>query len=123
VAATREGALHGVPGVAFSHYKKKTLEYDWSRITQYTQRVLAEVLQRPTHSGEFWNVNYPHLMPGEPEPMIIDCETDRHPLPLTFVPHDDGWKYAGDYHQRRREEQSDVAICFGGQVALAKLHI
>lgn len=123
VAATREGALHGIPGIAFSHYKKKTLEFDWQAVTNYTRRVLNEVLPRNTLRGEFWNVNYPHLDHQQAQPEIIDCATDRHPLPLTFVPSDNGWKYAGDYHNRPRAEWSDVAVCFGGQIALAKLSV
>src|SRR5262245_37382915 len=34
VAAVREAALLGKPGIAFSHYKKRDLDYDWARATR-----------------------------------------------------------------------------------------
>ena len=32
VAAVREAALHGRPGIAFSCYKRRELDYDWPRV-------------------------------------------------------------------------------------------
>lgn len=123
VAAAREGAIHARPGIAFSHYKKKTREFDWHAVTRYTQRLLAELLSRPLQVGEFWNVNYPHVGPEEPAPRLTDCVTDRHPLPLDYVPDAVGWLYSGDYHNRARAKGSDVDVCFGGNIAVAKLSI
>ena len=31
VAAVREAVLHGWPGVALSHYRKRGMEFDWLR--------------------------------------------------------------------------------------------
>ena len=123
VAATREGAMHSRPGIAFSHYKKRSLEFDWEAVTRHTRRLLAELMSRPVEPGEFWNVNYPHVAPGESAPEPIDCPTARPPLPLTFVPHEEGWLYSGDYHNRARAKGSDVDVCFGGNIAVAKLRI
>lgn len=123
VAAVREGALHAKPGIAFSHYKKKTLEFDWNAVTRHTRGLLHELTQRSIEIGEFWNVNYPHVADGEPHPTPVDCETDRNPLPLTFKPHEIGWIYSGDYHNRARAAGTDVDVCFNGNIAVAKLRI
>src|SRR5207237_5427409 len=60
VAAVREAVLHGWPGIAFSHYRKKDTEYDWPRVAKWTVRVLQELLAKPWDAGSFWNVNFPH---------------------------------------------------------------
>ena len=48
VAAVREGVLHGWPGIAMSHYRRKDSEYDWSRSTKWTVRVLKELFATPS---------------------------------------------------------------------------
>ena len=123
VAAAREGAIHAKPGIAFSHYKKKGRDFDWEAMTNYTRRLLAELTKRPVAVGEFWNVNYPHVGEGEPTPRMTECQTDRHPLPLDYVPDAVGWLYSGDYHNRARAAGTDVDVCFGGDIAVAKLSI
>src|SRR6516225_1924016 len=63
VAAVREAVLHGLPGIAVSHYIKRDLPLDWARAAHWTVAVLRELLQRPITPGGFWNVNLPHLEP------------------------------------------------------------
>src|SRR5256714_2448688 len=58
VAAVREAVLHGWPGIAMSHYRKKDTEYDWPRVAKWTVRVLQELLGTPWEAGSFWNVNF-----------------------------------------------------------------
>jgi 5'-nucleotidase len=64
VAAVREALLHGWPGVAFSHYRKSGIEFDWARAERWITPLLAELLARPIESGVFYNVNLPLLPPG-----------------------------------------------------------
>jgi 5'/3'-nucleotidase len=123
VAAVREGVLHGWPGVAVSQYKKKHLDYDWPRASRWAARVLAELLARPLDPGAFWSVNLPHLMPDDPDPELVYCPLDPHPLPLSYR-HEEGMHYYdGDYHTRQRTKGADVDVCFGGRIAITKVRL
>src|SRR5262249_30588845 len=61
VAAVREGVLHGVPGIALSHYMARGRVIDWPRAARWAAAVLARLLALPWEAGTFWNVNLPHL--------------------------------------------------------------
>jgi 5'-nucleotidase len=118
VAAVREAVLHGWPGIAVSHYRKKGLDYDWPRASR-----LAELLARPIEPGVFWSVNLPHLIPDDPDPEIIDCPLDPHPLPLSYRHEEGTHYYDGDYHGRKRVPGGDVDVCFGGRIAVTKTRL
>src|SRR4051812_5140714 len=103
VAAVREAVLHWWTGVALSHYRKRGLAFDWPRAAGWAAQVLAALLARPPASGAFYNVNLPHLRAGEPDPDVVFCPLDPHPLPLSYRHEDDGgMHYDGDYHARQR---------------------
>jgi 5'-nucleotidase len=123
VAAVREALLHGWPGIAFSYYKKKHLDYDWPRISRWTGRVLTELLEKPWDEGTFWNVNFPHLTTDDPDPELAFCPLDPHPLPLNYR-HEEGMHfYESDYHNRKRTPGADVDVCFGGRIAVTKVRL
>lgn len=123
VAAVREGVLHGWPGIAFSHYLKKQ-PIDWPRVTRWTSRVLAELLPRPIRPGLFYNVNFPHLLPDDPEPAIVFCGLDPNPLPLSYRHEgDEHHVYDGNYAARPRSPGADIDTCFGGQIAVTEIHL
>src|SRR5205085_618463 len=84
VAAVREAGLHGWPGVAFSHYRKAGIEFDWERATKWIIPVLADLLTRPVQQGLFYNVNLPMLPPGADPPQVVWCPLDPNPLPLNY---------------------------------------
>jgi 5'-nucleotidase len=125
VAAVREAVLHGWPGIALSHYKKKHLDYDWPRASRWAHRVLAELLTKPCDAGTFWSVNLPHLAPDDPDPEVVYCPLDPHPLPLSYrhEEEDGSHHYNGDYHNRRRTAGADVDVCFGGRIAVTKIRL
>jgi 5'-nucleotidase len=123
VAAVREGALHGRPGIAVSQYRRRAQEFDWDRASALVLGVLRELLLRPHSPGTFWNVNLPHLAPGAPDPEIVFCPLDPAPLPLRFRREADLFHYAGDYHGRARQPGSDVDVCFGGRIAVTLLRL
>ncbi len=124
VAAVREAVLHGWPGIGFSHYLRKGFALDWARATRWTVRVLEDLLPRPTEPGLFYNVNFPHLAPDEPEPEIIFCPLDPHPLPLSYRHEaDDHHFYDGDYQARERKPGADVDTCFGGRIAVTVMRL
>jgi 5'-nucleotidase len=123
VAAVREAVLHGWPGIAMSHYRKKDTEYDWPRVAKWTVRVLRELLATPLDAGSFWNVNFPHLRSDEPDPELVYCPLDPHPLPLSYR-HEEGLHYYdGDYHARERKPGCDVDVCFGGRISVTKVRL
>lgn len=123
VAAVREAALHGRPGVALSHYKRKGMAIDWARAARWAAPILADLLRRRIGPGEYWNVNFPHLEAGAPEPEVVGCRIDPTPLPLSFRRDGDLWHYDGDYHARGRVAGCDVDVCFGGRIAVTRLSL
>jgi 5'-nucleotidase len=124
VAAVREAVLHGWPGIAFSQYRKKGLELDWSRAARWVSQVLAQLLPRPMEPGLFYNVNLPHLGAEDADPDIVFCPLDPHPLPLSYRHESDGQlHYNGDYHNRERQPGADVDVCFGGKIAVTEIRL
>jgi 5'-nucleotidase len=119
VAVVREATLHGWRGIAFSQYLRKDVEPDWPRATRWVERLLGDLLARPLDPGAFYNVNLPHLEPDTPEPEVVFCPLDSHPLPLSYRHEEVGRHfYDGNYHARERTPGSDVDTCFNGQIAV-----
>lgn len=123
VAAVREAAMHGVPGISLSQYRKGKLNYDWERASRWTTKVLGELLTHPISAGTFWNVNFPHLLPEEPEPEVIFCQPCTKPLPVDFRIDGDDFYYTGKYSDRQRTPGSDVDVCFSGNIAITQLKV
>ncbi len=121
VAAVREAALHGKRGIAVSHYRKRGVEYDWDRAQRWIMPVLAKLLAEPLPPGQFWNVNVPCLLLGEPEPKMVVCPLEVGPLPLNFRDDGDQIHYVSNYHERPRVAGSDVDVCFAGNIAVTRL--
>ena len=123
VAAVREGAIHGIPGMAFSQYRKKGLEVDWALASRWAKMVANRLMQESILPGEFWNVNFPHLERPLETPELVFCKPSASPLPLDFKALDNQFQYSGDYHSRHHLEGTDVEACFSGRIAISKLRI
>jgi 5'-nucleotidase len=123
VAAVREAVLHGKPGVALSHYRRRDREFDWQRAVAWSVPVLRDLMTQPWQPGTFWNVNLPNLELDAPPPQVVICPINPHPLPLSYRREGDRLRYNGSYHDRRRDAGSDVAVCFGGQIAVSLLRL
>lgn len=123
VAAVREAVIHGLPGIAVSHYIARGRAIDWPRAAGWTGRVLRELVARPWEPGTFWNVNLPHPEPGAAEPEVVFCPVDPSPLPLDFRIDGDAALYFGDYQSRARVLGADVEVCFGGRIAVSLLRL
>ncbi len=123
VAAVREAAFHGIRGVAISHWIKKPLVIDWEIATNWTMRVLQKLSDRDLPKGSFWNVNLPHLEPGQPEPEIIFCQPSIDPLPVNFRVEGDLHYYEGEYSKRDRTPGTDVDVCFSGNIAVTLIQL
>jgi 5'-nucleotidase len=123
VAAVREAVLHGKPGVALSQYRRRDRPYDWDRAAEWCVPLLRDLLARPWEPGTFWNVNLPNLEPGAPTPTAVFCPVNPHPLPLSYRREGDRLRYNGNYHERRHDAGTDVAVCFGGQIAVSLIRL
>ncbi|AFZ56385.1 5'/3'-nucleotidase SurE [Anabaena cylindrica FACHB-243] len=123
VAAVREAAMHGIPGIAISQYRKAKLNYDWELAAKWTSAILADLLPRPLEPGSFWNVNLPHLLPDSPDPEVIFCQPCTKPLPVNYRIEGDNFYYVGEYGKRSRTLGSDVDVCFSGNIAITQLKV
>jgi 5'/3'-nucleotidase len=123
VAAVREGVLHGVPGIAVSHYIARGRTIDWSLATRMTVQVLRRLMEMRCEPGTFWNVNLPHLGAGDSDPEIIFCPLDPSPLPLNYRVESSQATYCGDYQSRPRKAHADVDVCFGGRIAVSLVRV
>ncbi len=123
VSAVREAAMHGIPGVAISHWIKQPLTIDWDLATKWTEKVLELLWNKPLESGTFWNVNLPHLESDSSEPDIIFCEGSIHPLPVNYRVEGDLFYYQGEYAKRERLKGTDVDVCFSGNIAVTLIKL
>ncbi len=127
VAAAREAAFHGLPAMAVSHYLIKELQVDWARASVWCAEILSELMIDSLGDGEFWNVNLPHLPPGDVSlPERVPTQPSRAPLGVSYASARDSMgrmllQYDASYAERPAPEGSDVAVCFGGRVSVSRL--
>jgi 5'-nucleotidase len=121
VAAVREAALLGLPGIALSQYRKGKVPIRWDIAILWTQRVLADLSHRTLPSHSFWNVNFPHPEDFVYEPELVFCPASRKPLPIQFRQEGEHLYYHGNYADRAREVGSDVDVCFSGNIAITQI--
>ena len=129
VAAVREAALLGKPGIAFSQYVGMKREVDWTLTARRAARVLRELIEKNPQPSHFWSVNLPHPESDAIDLEIVYCDLDPSPLGVRFRQTESShesdltFEYAGDYHGRPRVEGRDVDVCFGGRIAVTKIPI
>ncbi len=124
VAAVREAAYQGIPGIAISQYLKGGQEPNWQRTGTWAAKVIAQLLKKPPQPGCFWNVNLPWPEEGQPMnqiPDLVFCEPSRDPLPLSYEKQGNCYRYNGSYSDRAAAPGSDVATCFSGAIAITHL--
>jgi 5'-nucleotidase len=121
VAAVREAALLGRPGIAVSQYRRRDSAADWSRAARWTADVVRLLLAQQTDTGVFWNVNLPDPLSPTISPEIVFCEMDPHPFPVGYRILEGRYHYATNYHQRPRARGHDVDVCFSGAIAVTRL--
>ncbi len=125
VAAVREAALHGIPGIAFSQYRNRELtRQDWQRTTGWVRHILPELLLYPQKEGHFWNVNLPCLPDSqEMVPPVVKCEVDMTPMQLDYSNDQEHYSYTGSYRERGRSNGKDIDLCFGGSITVTELNL
>ena len=101
VAAVREAALLGRPGIAVSQYIRKGVTLDWGRSAEMALPVIEQLIAEGCPSKGYWNVNLPHLESGE-SAGVIRCDPDNEPLDIRFRREGDCFHYSGSYRERRR---------------------
>ncbi len=124
VAAVREAALRGVPGIAISHYHNRPLvERDWERAVRWAKPLVRRLMARGWTEGAYWNINFPSLDPDADDPEVVFCPLDPSPLPLDFEQDADMFRYNGRYAHRERLPGTDVDVCFGGGISVTQVSI
>lgn len=123
VAAVREAALLGKPGIAISQYRKSRTPVDWDVAARWTQEVVRQLIARFEGSGTFWNVNLPHVDETEQMPDVVSCPLDPNPMPVHFVAEDGKLHYRGVYQDRPQHDGCDVQVCFSGRITVTKLSL
>lgn len=123
VAAVREAAFHGIPSMALSQYRKGKQPVDWAIVQRLTERVLAELLDRPPEAGHFWNVNFPYVEAGDADPEMVFCDPCVQPLPIHYVLEGSTYQYVGEYAKRAIVAGTDVAHCFGGSITISQIPV
>jgi 5'-nucleotidase len=123
VAAVREAALLGKPGIALSLYRRRGVQPDWERAARWAAPVLERLLREAPPAGAFWNVNLPCGDAGAGTPEIVFCPLDPHPLPVEYRLENGRLHYQGNYHQRLRRPGCDVDVCFSGRIAVTQIRL
>ncbi len=121
VAAVREAAFQGIPGIAISQYLQWREPLNWERTQAWSAHVLEIFLQQPPEPGSFWNVNLP--WPGDRTdlPELVFCQPSRDPLPLSYSQAGNAFTYNGNYSDRPAAPGTDVAVCLSGSIAVTQL--
>ena len=123
VAAVREAALQGIPGIAISQYKKAGCDINWEQAAKMAAMTIANLLARPLAAGEFWNVNLPHVESSDRDPQLVFCTPCRQPLPIDFHVEGNLYHYSGRYTDRQRDAGADTEVCFGGDISVTQLRV
>ncbi|KAA3609528.1 MAG: 5'/3'-nucleotidase SurE [Planctomycetota bacterium] len=124
VAAAREAAAHGTPAMALSLFIGPDRKMDWSRCQELVAELLPIFLARKPEPGWFWNLNLPgHRLHQVEADQWVECPVDSQPLPLEFRRVQGGFRYAGVYHQRRRQSGADVALCMEGNITASLMAV
>lgn len=122
-AAAREAAILGKKAIAISHWIREAKPIDWTLAISLARIVFAELFTKTLPEKSFWNVNLPHIFIGENQPELIYCEPSTDPLPVEFRQDGDTFYYTGEYPKRKRKANTDVDVCFGGNIAISLVRV
>lgn len=118
VAAVREAAWLGKRAIAFSQYRRRKTADPWRATVGMVRRVLDALLERPLPPGCLWNVNLPDPEHAAEEVRLVDCPLEAGHLAIDFDVTEGRYLYRSRYHERPHRDGTDVAVCFGGHVAV-----
>jgi 5'-nucleotidase len=127
VAAAREAALMGIPSIAISQYRQCGHQVDWLRSQDWALRAIDSILtsEGEREFGQFWNINLPDAQVDR-SPQLIQCRLEPHPLDVQYRQDGDDpseCQFVGTYQNRGQHAGSDVAVCFGGDIAITRVSL
>lgn len=121
VAAAREAAILGRKAIAISQYIARDQTIDWS-ITQYhVSQFLPVIMEKAVGPRQYWNINLPHPLRLDTLPGHQFCGLEKQPHDYVFFNNSDLYYYEGSIHDRPRAADSDVDVCFSGQIAVTRM--
>jgi len=124
IAAVREGALIGKPGIAFSNFRNGERQFNWQAAEEVAQQIGKLLFEKPLDKECFWNVNLPdseHL-PHSPGHRFAPLDTNA--FPSKYEARDGKLHYQhSEYVKRKRNENSDVDVCFSGDVSISLVNL
>ena len=123
VAAVREAALFGKPGIAFSQYRRTREPAAWSATVPMVKRVVERLREPPLEPGAFWNVNFPDPETRDETPEIVICPLDFSHLPVRYEIQSGRFHYRGIYQERANKQGADVNVCFSGRIAVTQVRL
>lgn len=127
-AAAREAAMHQIPAMAVSHYRRQDVPKTWEHCGAWLENTFKEfsnqvqsLRPRSHESSVLWNVNLPAIDPRAEYPTVSWCEVDPHPIPRIAKQEGELVSFDLDFHARPRQTGSDVDRCFAGQLTISKV--
>jgi 5'-nucleotidase len=127
VAAAREAALWGLPGMAISQYRRSREPVNWPRSTRWARAVLEQLSTVELKGGQFWNVNLPDPPatsdPDERMPLVEFSPLDANRLDVRYEAAQGRILYRGRYQDRPHSSGSDVQRCFAGAITATRLTV
>jgi len=122
-AAAREAAIHGIPAMAVSHYRRPDVPKTWDHVPDWMGDTLEEFALAAGEANRaiLWNVNLPAVDPAAAKPERIRCDVDSRPIVRTARRSGATVHLDYDFHARPREEGCDVDHCFSGQITISEL--
>jgi 5'-nucleotidase len=122
VAGAREGAILGCQAIAISQVLNIKHPPSHERMRSTVVRVLTSLFERPLPAGQLYNVNLP-FAPESELPEIVYCAPDPSPHDVRYAAEDGAFSYCGVFLNRPRLADRDVAVVFGGKIAVSVLSI
>lgn len=127
VAAAMEGALFGVPAIAFSLMRRGDHEHRWPTAEAFAPDVLRRLSEIDWPQGMLVNVNFPDL-PAEKVKGVRVCHQGRRDVQTEVVEgHDPGGRpylWIGDFSTDQGvDPKSDLGVVEAGYVAVTPLHL
>ncbi len=123
VAAAREGTYQNRQCYAVSQYIVKNIPLHWNEVAQSFFNFFSESLKGTLPEHSFYNINYPCLNEGIKHSKWINANPDRSPLPVSYESSGNSYRYNGVFSERKKVVESDIDVCFGGNISVSTIQI
>ena len=124
VAAAREAAILGYRAIAISQYIAKDQPINWEKTGFHAEAVLKMLMGRDLQPSYFWNVNLPYPLAISSKKTCKFCKLDIKPHKYDYRKKENNYIYDGSIHERPRNPESDVAVCFDeNKIAITQIGV